>query len=184
MLTLEKVGSRLYFRNAPFAAKDQIKALGAKWDADEKSWWIGSAKKAEADKLVAALGDPAALAEASKPGDSSRVYAKVEYKGRKYYVIADGQGRCRLTVLDGSINFWADKSACNLIKEYKPRERRLGYSGRTETIYATLGSIRDFITESKEAEAEIAAGGVPAGYCVDLEDGMVKRRSECDMPQD
>lgn len=52
MTTLEQVAKRLYFVNSPFTAKDAIKSLGAKWDADRRQWWIGVTKREAAEKLI------------------------------------------------------------------------------------------------------------------------------------
>jgi hypothetical protein len=39
-----------------FPVKDQLKALGAKWNADEKAWFISADKESEANALVAGTG--------------------------------------------------------------------------------------------------------------------------------
>lgn len=235
MTTLEKVGARLYFSNSPFSAKDAIKRLGSHWDGDRRQWWIGAAKKAEAETLVAKLNgsasetvrvptaESAKLAEsvgldANTPADivadklqdagrdkeaaairtpkedlsDCRVYAKVEYKGRTYYVIAETKDRtrCRLATLqeDGPV-FWAQMAECSLLKTYQGREKWDGrrYSGKTITVYTTLGSLRDFVETQKRADA----AGHPAcpecgkrGELVrDLEDGGMKCYRCCDMPE-
>ena len=176
----EKVGTRIYVAGNTYAVKDQLKQAGCHWDGDRKQWWIGAAKAAAIASLVSGIS---AAPAAPENLDDCRVYAKVDYKGRQYYVIGESTDRCRLTVLDGSIDFWSDKSACDLIKEYQPREVWDGrrYSGKTVTRYTTLGGIRNFVAAAKQADKEIASGQVPAGYAVDLEDGLVKRISECDM---
>lgn len=191
MTTIEQVGPRLYFRNLPFAAKDKAKAIGAKWDGDAKCWWIGRAKAADAEKLVAELSAAPTAAKDDTPGDDNRVYAKVSYKGRNYFVVADTGTRVRLTLLDGSIHFWADKSACDLVKEYKGREQWDGrrYSGKTETVYTTLGSLRSFVAKQERAKAageEVCACGcgVRGKLIPDLEDGLMKLPKCCDIPSD
>jgi hypothetical protein len=152
-ITLEKVESRVYFSGNTYPVKDQIKRLGGHWDGDRKQWWVGAAKADEAANLVAGIKD--APAAKTGPADKTRVHAKVEYKGRTYYVIGESADRCRLTVLDGTIDFWADKSACKMLKEYTPREQWDGrhYSGRTEMVYTTLGSLRRFVARLKRQEA-------------------------------
>jgi hypothetical protein len=52
---IEKVGSRLYAANAPFAAKDQLKRLGCHWDGNRRQWWIGAAKRGPLEALVAEI---------------------------------------------------------------------------------------------------------------------------------
>lgn len=180
-IELKTEGRRIYFVGNTYSAKDQIKSIGGHWDADRKAWWIGSASKAEAEKIVSAA--PAAGEYRPTPIErSSRVYAKVAYKGRNYYVVAEGRERVRLTVLDGSIDFWALKEACELVKTYAPRQKWGGYGRSQVEVYTTIGSLRDFIEECKEADKAIKAGEIPDGYAVDLEDGCVKRLSECDIP--
>lgn len=182
MTTIETVGQRVYFRNLPFAAKDAAKKLGCKWDADQRAWWIGRAKAAEAEKLVAEVNNGGV--KAAGPGDDSRVYGKVKYKDRNYFVIAQGNGRCRLITLDGGVDFWADMSACELVKTYTPRERT--FRGRTEVSYTTLGSLRRFVDQQRAAEVrgeEVCGCGCGRrGKLVqDLEDGLMKLPRCCDI---
>jgi hypothetical protein len=180
-ISTEKIGARIYVTGNTFPVKNQLKAAGCHWDGDRKQWWIGAAKAADISSIVGNLANQPAPKEDL---GERRVYAKVEYKKRTYYVIAEGADRVRLTVLDGSIDFWADKAECNLIKEYQPRQVWDGrrYSNNTVTRYTTLGSLRDFIAQRKKEEATVTAGGVPDGWCVDLEDGCLKPRHECDIP--
>lgn len=236
MTTLEQVGSRLYFANSPFASKDAIKRLGGHWDGDRRQWWVGSAKRPAAERLVAEIngttpatnrtatpasdraaaavgldkgtpadvvadkvedgGDAKKAAELRKPAediDGCRVYAKVEYKGRTYYVIAETKDRtrCRLATLqeDGPV-FWADMSQCRLLKTYEGREKWDGrrYSNRTVTVYTTLGSLRSFVADQRAAEKN----GVPQcpvcgrrndNMVRDLETGMTCCRGCADMPE-
>lgn len=235
--TLEKVGSRLYFANSPFAAKDAIRRLGGHWDGDRRQWWIGAAKKEAAEKLVAQINGtvaPTTQREATPASDRAaasvgldtgtpadivadrlqdegrdkeaaairtpaedlsgcRVFAKVEYKGQTYYVIAETRDRtrCRLATLreDGPV-FWADMQACRLLRTYQGREVWDGrrYSNRTVTRYTTLGSLREFVAGQRAAEK----AGVPQcpvcgkrnGDMVrDLETGMICCRGCADMPE-
>lgn len=155
-ITLQTEGRRLYFIGDTFAIKDRIKSLGGHWDGDRRAWWIGSGKADEAQQLVnglaAAPAAGVATQEKPKVSDDSRVVGKAKYKGRMYYVLwmgrtKSGDEKARLTVLDGSIEFWADLLGCEIVKRYQPRE----YRGRTE--YTTLGSIRRFIENARRVEA-------------------------------
>jgi hypothetical protein len=83
--------------------------------------------------------------------DRLPVYAKVTYKGKTYYVVAQTPARCRLASLDGSVDFWTDKAKCELLKEYTPRKVRFGY-GRTRNEYQTLGGLRRFAEEQRAAD--------------------------------
>lgn len=64
MVTIERNGKRVYLVGNTYAAKDEIKALGAHWDAERRAWWIGDKKLAKVETLVAELngGAPAAAA--------------------------------------------------------------------------------------------------------------------------
>lgn len=184
----EKVGSRIYIVGNTYPIKDRIKAIGGHWDTDRKQWWVGTAKSAEVESLIA---NAPAVQDTYVPqpiGRDARVYRKVRYTSKAgkvgtYYVVAEGRERYRLTTLDTKFDFWALHADCETVKVYQPRVRR-GFYGRPDsTDYTTLGRIADFIAESRRDERGIAAGNVPDGYCVDLEDGVVKRRSECDIPE-
>ncbi len=187
---LQYEGRRIYFVGNTYPIKDKIKSMGGHWDSDRKMWWIGSQAKGDAQKLV----ESSESSDAYVPipiTEKSRVYRKVRYVGKSgkpstFYVVAESRsGKFRLTTLDRSIDFWADANACETLKVYRPRELWNGRrGGGTVEVYTTLGGIADFIAESKAADKEIAAGHIPDGYCVDLEDGVVKRRSECDIPAD
>ena len=152
-----------------------------------------------ADRVQDAGDERAAQQLRTPPEDVSdcRVYAQVEYKGRRYYVIAESREketgqpmRCRLTTLDGLTPFWADCSECNLIKSYPGREVWDGrrYSGKTVTRYTTIGSLRDFRASQKMAAAngapQCAACGKRSDRLThDLEDGLMKCRGCCDMAE-
>lgn len=158
-----------------------LKKLGCHWDAESRRWWISSGKKSEveavlqqtgagfdlrkaddravrADQLVDEGRDAEAqvLREAKEDVSACRVYAQVEYKGRRYYVIAETKDltRCRLTTLDGDLVFWADCCACNLIRRYEGREVWDGrrYSSRTVTKYQTVDDLRAFRDRQKNPE--------------------------------
>src|SRR5690554_3443090 len=103
-ISLEKVGSRIYVTGNTYPIRSQLKDIGCHWDGDRKQWWIGTAKVKQVEELLAG-----ASSQPQKENlDEARVYGKVEYKGKTYYVIAQSRsnGRVRLTVLDGSIDFW------------------------------------------------------------------------------
>jgi hypothetical protein len=168
MIKLEHESSRIYIVGDTFAIKDKIKALGGHWDGDRRAWWVGKSKAAEAESLLALLstgaqasaGQPQA---ANKVADDARVVGKARYKSRTYYVLwvgecKSGDYKARLTVLDGSIDFWVtcarpheahidgSGDTAAIVKTYAPRE----YRGRTE--YTTLGSLRRFIARQKNTE--------------------------------
>lgn len=193
-LAVEKIGRRYYISGNTYPIKSTLKAAGCKWDPDRKSWWTG--KKAVAERFE---GTPAPNRkfDNDKPNDDTRLYGKVKYtsksgKTRTYYVIAKSRddARYKLTVLDGSIVFWADASRCEWIKTYGTREVWDGryYSNRTVTRHTTLGSIRAFVAKERaEKRAEepgeplCAECGRPGHLVADLEDGAPKHRHCCDI---
>lgn len=187
-MSIESIGSRLYVTGNTYGIKDRLKAIGCHWDADRKQWWIGKAKQAELAAIVSTVAAQTTANGYVKPTadelSSKPCSGKVEYKGKTYYVVgqSDRTGKLHLTVLDCSIEFWADSSACNWVKRYQARTQFQGYSRGNVEVAQTVGSIRRFIEQSRRDETAIKSGQIPAGYCVDLEDGCLKRRSECDMP--
>lgn len=127
--------------------------------------------------------------------DGCRVYAQVEYKGKRYYVIAEQRGsdglpiRVRLTTLDGLTPFWVDAPACNLIRTYQGREQWDGRynSGRNITVYQTIGSMRRFRDKQQRlaaaGEEACASCGKRGSLVHDLEDGCMKCRGCADIPE-
>lgn len=187
-MSIQAVGSRLYVTGNTYSIKDQLKSIGCHWDADRKQWWIGKAKQAELAKIVdgnsGSQSSGGYVAPTADELSEKPCSGQVEYKGRKYYVVGQSSktGKLLLTVLDCSISFWAEGAECKWVKRYEARKRTYNYGRNRETVHQTVGSIRRFIERSKREEKQLASGEIPAGYCLDLEDGMIKRRSECDMP--
>ncbi len=191
-------GRRLYVRTAygePVVAG--LKSLGAHWDGAAKAWWISPTKRAAVEELLVGADKAAEEApyEPAKPEDvtACRVYARVTHGGRPYYVIAETKDltRCRITTLDGAAPRWVDCADCELIRRYEGRERWDGrrYSGKTITVYPTIGSLREFRNEQRQGEKD----GLPAcpvcgkrsnNLVHDLETGMEACRGCADMPAD
>lgn len=132
----------------------------------------------------------------SGPNDKSRVLAKVRYKNRTLYVVAETKDglKCLVTDLDCVYHRWVDKSECELIKVYKGREVRSRY-GRgisTYTEYQTLGDLRRFRDRQRELSKTLGNGSIKCsscGLCItetegveDLEDGLLKCYRCCDIP--
>ena len=182
---IQVVGSRLYVSGNTYPIKDQLKSIGCHWDGERRQWWVGKAKQSELESIVNSGGSVQAESSASgyvepTPEElgSKPCTAKVKYKGRMYFVVCESHsGKLLLTVLDCSMSFWALRTDCDLVKRYEPRQ-----SYGRGVVHQTVRSIRLFIEKSQRDQESIRSGKVPAGYCVDMEDGMLKRRSECDMP--
>ncbi len=91
---------------------------------------------------------------------SIRLTGKGRYKGREYYagaISGDGKRVRLLTLPDASgkyLDFWAPCADVEQTKKYQPREKWDGrrYSGRTVTVYTTLGSIADFVRKQKDPD--------------------------------
>lgn len=67
-VTLERAKARVYFLGDTYPIRGDIKALGGHWDGDRRAWWVGAAKLAQAEALVASIGatptrESAALAD-------------------------------------------------------------------------------------------------------------------------
>jgi hypothetical protein len=176
-LGTEVVGKRVYVTGNSYPVKDRLKAAGCHWDGDRRQWWIGLGKEAAIAAIVGGLNGTEV-----KEDSSRAVYGKVRYKDRSYYVIGTSSRealRLRLTVLDGSLDFWVDESLCQWEKRYQARE----YRGRTE--HQTLGGIRRFIERAKQAERDgeerCAECGGFGDLVTDLEDGLRKHRRCCDI---
>lgn len=198
MLTLEKVGQRVYLVGLPFLAKDDAKETlgmtGKNWDGERRLWFVGVAKLAAAEAFAAKINDPNAAKLVESP-DQIRLTGKGRYKGTVYYAGAVVNGRVRLLTLpdaDGKfLDFWADCREVEEVKTYTPRQVWDGRRGSNNkvTVYTTLGSIAKFIADQKAAEK----AGLPQcaacrkrvhGLIEDLEDGLMKCRGCCDLPSE
>lgn len=191
--------ARIYIQTAygePVVA--ELKSLGCHWDAQTKCWWIGVRKRKQVEELLVASdkakeeGGPEKVAETKEDIDRCRVYAKVTYKRKSYYVIAETNDVtwCRLTTLEGETPFWVDCADCDLIRRYEGRQVWDGrrYSGKTVMQYSTIGSMRAFRDSQSRAREEgmppCAACGKHGFLIEDNEDGMMKCRACCDMPSE
>lgn len=186
-ITLEKKERRIYFRGNTYAVKDRIKAMGGHWDAEERAWWVGLALENQANELAQEQGQaPPAERGPDKP-DDIRLTGKGIYKERTYYLGArtrDGMRIRCLTLPDKSgkfLDFWVKMDLVKIVKDYQPRQFR----GRTE--YTTLGSIARFVAREQrnreEGGAICAACGRSGDLVRDMEDGLLKHYSCCDMPE-
>lgn len=154
-VTIETAGRRHYIIGNTFAVKDQLKEAGCKWDPDRKAWWTG--KRELADQLQSSLSGASSSSSDARSGDDPEkitVVAKARYKDRVYFVrwmghTKRGAEAARLVSFDGKLDFWKDLAEIQIIKTYGRKNFR---SGRIE--YPTLGSIREFAEQAKQAKAE------------------------------
>lgn len=161
----ESKGARVVIQSERFgdpAIEHVKKTLVLKYDREAHDagrkglWWIGKAKRAELERLLAEVAT-LPFEETKKEEDVSkcRVYAKVKYKGRGWYVIAEShaQNRCRICNLDGKGPTgggpaWVDMADCDMEKTYEAREFR----GQPQ--YSTIGSLKRF--RDRQANPETA----------------------------
>lgn len=76
MVRLEKRDDRLYFFGGTYDVRHKIKAIGGRWDADARGWWVPASKRQQAESLVAKLGGEApAPAPAPATTQPETIYA-------------------------------------------------------------------------------------------------------------
>jgi hypothetical protein len=161
-IQIQQNGQRIYIVGHTYPIRDRLRSAGAHWDGDRGAWWIGAAKRADIESVIAAAS---AAAASQGPDRGARVLGRARYRDREYYVLAksrDGR-RLLLAFRDGSKQFWADASEATLIRRYDSENYR---TGRVE--YPTLGYMLDraaewraMSPEERERRAAIrAAGGV------------------------
>lgn len=122
-ITIDKQGRRFYLRGDTYAVRGQIRAAGAKWDADTRCWYTGV--KATADAIVERMSGATTTAE--RPSESltpsSEIIGKATYKGREYLLIWEGNTRrgpaAKLAFADGSKVFWASQGEYAVSKHYE-----------------------------------------------------------------
>lgn len=72
-----------------YPVKEELKALGARWDAGEKAWMVPAEKAAEAQRIVAAAGP-------KKPYSGAKIYGARTYGDAQVWAQRhnDGIGFC------------------------------------------------------------------------------------------
>lgn len=188
-LTVEQVGRRVYVVGDTFSLRERLKQAGCSWDADRRQWWIGAARRqAVVDIVAKADVSPQTAYKKASPEELSNLpcHGKVTYKNRQYYVVGrtrDGV-KLHLTVLDCSIDFWAAASDCAWARRYTPHrsDRRYG-----DYRQQTVGRIRAFVSREEAAkqrgDAVCAECGRTGELVYDHEDGLMKHRRCCDIPE-
>ena len=88
MKTNSKNQNRIAVTGNTYPVKDQIKALGARWDADAGAWMVSEDKAAEARRIVAGAGPKKAFSGGRSfgaRGNSRRPSDSCELCGRNRY---------------------------------------------------------------------------------------------------
>jgi hypothetical protein len=190
-ITIQSEGRRHYLIGNTYPLKDQIRGAGCKWDGDRKAWWTG--KRDVAEQLAgAAAGSastettPSSEPKRDAPGDAGIVAGKATYKGKSYYVAGridrgrthyddrveavssrDGS-RLLLLFRDGSSQFWADRAGVQVVKSYDRPQ--------------TIGRLKRFADEAKQARAQGNDDGIPDGRryeCPECGDMVVRGQGSC-----
>lgn len=158
MITIQTEGRRTYLIGDTYPIRDQIRAIGAHWDADRKAWW--TAKREAAEQLITSAAPAQTAAPASKTprdGLDSVVAGRAMYKGKTYYVAGriergnthyddcvravqtqDG-AKALLYFRDGSSQFWAARDQIQVTKSYDRPQ--------------TIRGLREYAEKIKGAEA-------------------------------
>lgn len=156
-VSIEVVGARLYAVGNTYCIKGRLKATGCHWDATRKQWWIGKAKRAKLEEVIntvnsagsAGVSVEYANATAEELGNKP-CSGRVTYKGRQYFVVGRDyeKDKLHLTIMDCSISFWVDSSACDWFKRYYPIQQYRGPEQGLVDVSNTVAKIRAFV-ESK-----------------------------------
>lgn len=163
-ITIEKQGRRFYFLGNTFPIKDQLRASGAKWDAEKKAWWTAKADVAasftSSSPAASTSSDTPAAPSSSPtreaPGEDAKVAGRATYKGKTYYLagrVARGRtiyddraeavttrdgAKFLLYSRDGKLQFWAARESVQVIASYqKPK---------------TIASLRRYAEEHRTGE--------------------------------
>lgn len=173
-ITLTDAGARIYLTGDTYSIRDRIKRLGGHWDGERRAWWVGRAKRAEAEQLASqapAAPTPASDRPAARdqtPDRSARVQARARYKGKDYYVLAETRdgGKLLLAARNGAFQFWAAREAAPIVKIYGRVDLR---TGRME--YPTIGGLIRLaeewrqMSQDEREEAEDAAARRDGDWC-------------------
>lgn len=154
-INIQTEGRRHYITGHTYAVRDQIRALGAHWDAARKAWW--TAKAEQAQSLVSALNtQQAAAAQQERAAGIAltdrAIRGRAKYKGREYYLLASGISKtgkpyAKLASKDGTLVFWA--------KEGEPVHVVKSYDDAT-----SIQALRDFAARRKaEGDSGLSYSG-------------------------
>ena len=156
IVSLQSIGDRYYLRgNFSAAIEQQLDEIGCEWDADRERWF--TTDRDTAIKLVSSLVTESKQEEAEEAHREElaqkRLYGKVEYKGRTWYVVGIDKERNKfhLTTFSRKIDFWVAQDRCEWREKYAPRLSRRG-----DTQYRTIDGIRRYLAR-REAEGRWAA---------------------------
>jgi hypothetical protein len=178
-ITIDQQGRRFYLRGNTFPIKDRLRTAGCKWDADAKCWYTGKRELAEQlagqpEESAPHVEEASAQTDQKGLGDEAIVAARATYKGHTYYVAGRlDRGRTHwddrvsavttrdgvktmLYSRDGKLQFWAARDLVSVTKSYdKPQ---------------TIGKLRRFAEQAKEARAQGNEDGIAEGQRYECEE--------------
>jgi hypothetical protein len=152
---VKRVGRRSYIIGNTYTVRDHLKSEGARWDPDERAWWVGDHDKAV--RLAETLNSNATSSgggEKSGPGKNATVAGRATYKGRSYYLAgrawSEGPGYYRrehvnpvytrdnekilLIARDGSFQFWAPRDMVQVDHRYERPKTIVGLERFAEGV--------------------------------------------------
>jgi hypothetical protein len=186
-ITTETAGTRIYVLGDTYPIRDRLRGAGAHWDGQRRAWWIGAAKRAAIEALVAsddvqAAAQPREQAERrdERLTDESRIAGRATYKGRDYVLVWEGETRrgraCKLAFRDGSRVFWADAASVQITKRYEGRERY----GRVEPMtFGRLQSLRAKYARAREQGYEDGIADGQRYECEECGERVTRGQGSC-----
>jgi hypothetical protein len=167
-MTLQKVGRRIYFKEAPFSLLDKLKKVGAHWDPDRKEWWIGAKQEAVASALATEAGDATPATEGLS--ETAKVLlGRATYKGGTYYFLWAGERNgapcAKLCFRDGSRVFWAKGEELAIVARYQSPRSIAGLREFSER------KAREKKTGVCECWCHVASDCGCPGFCLRHHDG-------------
>jgi hypothetical protein len=155
---LEIKGSRAYFHGNTYPFKEQIKALQAHWDPDERAWWVGKSKLSAAEELVNRTENQSGGSDSARSlevvDSNTRILGRAKYKGKSgYLMLWEGSTKhgpaVKLAFRDGSKIFWASAAEVTIEKYYESRER---YGQIQYMTFGRLNYLAEEFKIQKQAE--------------------------------
>lgn len=162
MIRVEQDGRRFYIVGDTYPIKDKLRAAGARWDSERRSWWTG--KQEVADRLVAEGTANGATSNGAMNGDRPRetvgeddrvIGGRGMYKDKTYYLVGREErgatryddcvslvqsrtGKLKLVSRDGSLVFWADQNLVTVQSTYRSLK--------------SIGSLREYAARKRQEQ--------------------------------
>lgn len=176
-IQLEARGRRVYIRGNTYPIKDTLRAAGAKWDPEERAWWVGPAKRGAIEALLASAPSSARPEATEAPGEDAVVAGRVTYRGKVYYLAGRSvRGR---TYYDFRVDAVTSRDGTRVLLYYRDGSRQFWASAeevRIERTYdrpQTIGRLRRFAEQRKAGRCPVCARHCTCdkGWCQHHHDG-------------